>query len=290
MKQSPPIQLDDLQNLFDNQTGQPESQLDIGYYVNLVLRRRWFVIIPLCITLIAGIYLAIVLPKKFQAETLILIEPQRVPDNYVQAIVSSDLESRIVTIKEMILSQTNLGMFQQDVNVIWDWAPDDISILDYLMPFEKVAVSATGSHYYGNGICPKSLLTVFMAADFIAHINVSWVSPVKIRQTLIGGSLKMILYDDTNPSEKVKIYDSGVDLSFTKEELYSMKVQYRVGDMYAPKLEGHEALTLETEHFVDCLANGTQPLTGGREGLQVVKILAAAEQSLKNKGTPVELV
>ena len=102
------LQLDDLQNLFDNQAGQPESQLDIGYYVNLVLRRRWFVIIPLFLALIAGIYLAVALPKKFQAETLILIEPQRVPDNYVQAIVSSDLESRIATIKEMILSRTNL--------------------------------------------------------------------------------------------------------------------------------------------------------------------------------------
>ena len=104
----PTLQLDDLQNLFDNQAGQPESQLDIGYYVNLVLRRRWFVIIPLFMALIAGIYLAVSLPKKYQAETLILIEPQRVPDNYVQAIVSSDLESRIATIKEMILSRTNL--------------------------------------------------------------------------------------------------------------------------------------------------------------------------------------
>ena len=104
----PPLQLDDLQNLFDNQTGQQESQFDIGYYVNLALRRRWFVIIPFFLTMIAGIYLAIALPKKYQAETLILIEPQRVPDNYVQAIVSSDLESRIATIKEMILSRTNL--------------------------------------------------------------------------------------------------------------------------------------------------------------------------------------
>ena len=111
------LQLDDLQNLFDNQAGQPESQLDIGYYVNLVLRRRWFVIIPLFLALIAGIYLAVALPKKFQAETLILIEPQRVPDNYVQAIVSSDLESRIATIKEMILSRTNLLKIIDNFNI-----------------------------------------------------------------------------------------------------------------------------------------------------------------------------
>ncbi len=117
MRQNPSVQLDDLQNLFDNQSGQPESQLDIGYYVSLVLRRRWFVIIPLCLALIAGIYLAVTLPKKYQAETLILIEPQRVPDNYVQAIVSSDLESRIATIKEMILSRTNLLKIIENFNI-----------------------------------------------------------------------------------------------------------------------------------------------------------------------------
>ncbi len=116
----PTLQLDDLQNLFDNQAGQPESQLDIGYYVNLVLRRRWFVIIPLCLALIAGIYLAVALPKKYQAETLILIEPQRVPDNYVQAIVSSDLEARIATLKEMILSRTNLFKIIEDFNLLSD--------------------------------------------------------------------------------------------------------------------------------------------------------------------------
>ncbi|MFZ0243235.1 MAG: Wzz/FepE/Etk N-terminal domain-containing protein [Desulfobacterales bacterium] len=112
-----PLQLDDLQNLFDNQTGQQESQFDIGYYVNLDLRRRWFVVIPLFLALLAGIYLAIALPKKFQAETLILIEPQRVPDNYVQAIVTSDLESRIATIKEMILSRTNLLKIIERLNI-----------------------------------------------------------------------------------------------------------------------------------------------------------------------------
>ena len=187
-------------------------------------------------------------------------------------------------------TRVNLGLFQQDVNVIWDLAPHDISILDYLMPFDKMAVSATGSHYYGNGVMPKALLTIYMAADVIAHINVSWVSPVKIRQTLIGGSLKMVVYDDTHPSEKVRIYDKGVVLEITKEELYHMQVQYRVGDMWAPKLDDREALSLEIEHFVDCLTKDVAPLTGGREGLQVVKILAAAEQSLKNKGMPVELI
>ncbi len=186
-------------------------------------------------------------------------------------------------------TRVNLGLFQQDVNVLWDLAPHDISIMDYLMPYPKIAVSATGMHYYGNGIVPKSLLTIYMAGDVVSHINVSWVSPVKIRQTLIGGTARMVLYDDTEPSEKVKIYDKGVDLNVTQEELYRLKVQYRVGDMYAPRLDDTEALALATQHFADCIQQGLEPLTGGPAGLEVVKVLAASEQSLKGRGKPVEL-
>lgn len=185
--------------------------------------------------------------------------------------------------------RVNLGLFQQDVDVIWDLAPHDISIMDYLMPFKKLSVSATGSHYYGNGVIPKALLTIYMEDNRIAHINVSWVSPVKIRQTLIGGTSKMILYDDNQPSEKIKIYDKGVDLYETKEKLYHLKVQYRVGDMYAPKVEDHEALAFETRHFADCLLNGKKPLTDGTAGLEVVKVLVASNQSLAKNGTPVEV-
>jgi len=185
--------------------------------------------------------------------------------------------------------RVNLGLFQQDVNVIWDLAPHDIAILDYLMPYKKLAVSSTGSHYYGNGIVPKSMVSVYMEDDIIGHINVSWVSPVKIRQTLIGGTSKMIVYDDNHPSEKVKVYDKGVELDYTTEELYHLKVQYRVGDMYAPKLEDHEALALETEHFADCLLRAEKPLTGGKAGLEVVKVLVAAEESLKHRGSPIDL-
>lgn len=187
-------------------------------------------------------------------------------------------------------TRINLGLFQQDVDVIWDLAPHDIAIMDYLMPFKKFTVSATGSHYYGNGIIPKSLLTIYMENNIVAHINVSWVSPVKIRQTLIGGTSKMVLYDDTQPSEKVKIYDKGVELTHTKEELYHMKVQYRVGDMYAPKLDDCEALALETQHFADCILNGTKPLTDGYAGLEVVKVLVASKESLKKHGAPVDIV
>jgi predicted dehydrogenase len=185
--------------------------------------------------------------------------------------------------------RVNLGLFQQDVDVIWDLAPHDISIMDYLMPFKKRTVSATGSHYYGNNIIPKALLTIYMENGVVAHINVSWVSPVKIRQTLIGGSAKMILYDDNQPSEKIKIYDKGVDFYETKEKLYHMKVQYRVGDMYAPKIDDLEALAVETKHFVECINANQRPITDGKAGLEVVKILVASKESLAGNGAPVEL-
>lgn len=186
-------------------------------------------------------------------------------------------------------TRVNLGLFQQDVDVVWDLAAHDISILDYLIPLRKFTVSATGSNYYGNKIVSKALLTIYMENNVLGHINVSWVSPVKIRQTLIGGTSKMILYDDNSPSEKVKVYDKGVELYKTKEELYHLKVQYRVGDMYAPRLDDVEALALETEHFADCILNGKKPETDGMAGLEVVKVLVASKESLENKGAPVEL-
>ncbi len=186
-------------------------------------------------------------------------------------------------------TRVNLGLFQQDVDVVWDLAAHDISILDYLMPFKKLAVSATGSDYYGEEIASKSVLTIYMADNIIGHINVSWVSPVKIRQTLIGGTSKMVLYDDNNQSEKIKVYDKGVDLTPTQEELYRLKIQYRVGDMYAPKIKELEALAFETAHFVDCINNGKEPETGGKAGLEVVKVLVASKGSMENRGAPVDL-
>ena len=187
-------------------------------------------------------------------------------------------------------TRVNLGLFQQDVDVIWDLAPHDIAILDYLIPIKKLAVSATGSSYFSNGIVAKSVLTIYMEDNVISHINTSWVSPVKIRQTLIGGSAKMILYDDNQPSEKIKVYDKGVEAFETKEDLYRLNVQYRVGDMYAPKIDSLEALSLATEHFVDCIHHGKEPMTNGKAGLEVVKVLVASKESLKKRGAPVELL
>lgn len=186
-------------------------------------------------------------------------------------------------------TRVNLGLFQQDVDVIWDLAPHDISIMNYVMPLKKLTVSATGCHYYGDKLIAKALLTIYMEKNKIGHINVSWVSPVKIRQTLIGGTAKMILYDDNHPSEKVRVYDKGVDLYETKEALYHLKVQYRVGDMYAPKLDDLEALSFETKHFLECMQNGKKPMTDCVAGLDVVKILTASRKSLQGNGAPVDL-
>jgi len=186
-------------------------------------------------------------------------------------------------------TRVNLGLFQQDIDVIWDLAAHDLSIMDHLLPLKKLTISATGSNFYGEDIVAKSLLTIYLENNVIGHINVSWVSPVKIRQTLVGGTSKIILWDDNNPSEKVKIYDKGVELFETKEDLYHLKVQYRVGDMHAPCLNEVEALGLETEHFADCILNDKEPKTNGESGLKVVKVLVASKESLKRKGAPVEL-
>jgi len=183
----------------------------------------------------------------------------------------------------------NLGLFQHDVNVIWDLAIHDLSIMDYVLPTKATAVSATGiSHIPGQ---PENVayITLFFANPQIAHVHVNWLTPVKVRHTLIGGSEKMILYDDLEPSEKVKIYDKGVTLSQSPEAVYEMLVSYRSGDMWAPRLDATEALQTEAQHFIDCIENNKQPETDGQAGLRLVKIVEAAEKSLLARGQLVEI-
>lgn len=183
----------------------------------------------------------------------------------------------------------NLGLFQHDVNVIWDLAIHDLSIMDYVLPTKATAVSATGiSHIPGQ---PENVayITLFFANPQIAHVHVNWLTPVKVRHTLIGGSEKMILYDDLEPSEKVKIYDKGVTLSQSPEAVYEMLVSYRSGDMWAPRLDATEALQTEVQHFIDCVENEKQPETDGQAGLRLVKIVEAAEKSLLARGQLVEI-
>ncbi len=182
----------------------------------------------------------------------------------------------------------NLGLFQHDVNVIWDLAPHDLSIMDYLLEKKALAVSATGTCHVGNGLEDIAYITLEFENNLIAHFHVNWLAPMKIRRTLIGGTRSMIVYDDTEASEKVKIYDKGIDVT-TREGVYDTLVQYRTGDMLSPKLDQEEALAVGTRHFVDCILNDTTPLTDGQAGLNVVRILEASAISIKNRGRLVEL-
>ena len=185
--------------------------------------------------------------------------------------------------------RVNLGLFQHDVNVVWDLAVHDLSIMDYVLPSKPYAVSATGmSHVAGE---PENIayLTLFFDANLIAHIHVNWLAPVKVRRTLIGGNRKMIVYDDLEPSEKVKVYDKGITLNGNSERVYQMLIGYRTGDMWAPRLEMTEALQMEASHFIRCFQKGDRPVTDGQAGLRVVRILEAATQSMREHGRLVEL-
>lgn len=185
--------------------------------------------------------------------------------------------------------RVNLGLFQHDVNVIWDLAPHDISIMQYLVPgLKPVSLNATGASHFGRGLEDVAYLTVQYDNNFIAHFNSNWMSPVKIRQTLLAGSNKMLVWDDVEPDYKIKVYDKGVEVN-DKSEIYNLLISYRSGEMFSPKVEQLEALKLETQHFYDAIVNGVKPINGGEEGLAVVEILEASDRSIKNGGAEIKL-
>ena len=185
--------------------------------------------------------------------------------------------------------RVNLGMFQHDVDVIWDLAVHDLSILDFVLDAKPLMVSATGMCHVAGRRENVAYLTLFFDHNLIGHINVNWLSPVKVRQTLIGGSKKMIVYDDLEPSEKIKVYDRGITVSKTDEQRYQILVDYRTGDMWAPWIDRTEALKTEVRHFAACIEEGSRPLTDVRVGLRVVSMLEAASQSMKENGKPIKL-
>jgi predicted dehydrogenase len=184
-------------------------------------------------------------------------------------------------------TRVNLGLFQHDVNVIWDLAPHDISIMDYVIKEKPDAVVATGENHFSEHEY-VAYLTVYFANNIIAHLNVNWLSPVKVRTTLLGGEKKMLVWNDLNADEKIKVYDKGVNIK-NKEGVYDLLVSYRSGDMWAPKLEQTEALKLEADYFLDCIRNDTVPFNDGKAGHRIVKILEAADQSIKKRGACVYL-
>jgi predicted dehydrogenase len=185
--------------------------------------------------------------------------------------------------------RVNLGLFQHDVDVLWDLAVHDLSIMDHVLGNLPCAVAATGIASVPGRPINTAYLTCFFESNLIAHFHVNWLAPVKVRRTLIGGNAQMIVYDDLEPSEKVKIYDRGITVDSSSEGVYELMVGYRVGDMWAPQVSLTEALRVETQHFVDCINQGTKPVTDGLAGLRVVRILEAATLSVKRRGQPVEI-
>jgi len=189
--------------------------------------------------------------------------------------------------------RVNLGLFQHDVNVIWDLAPHDLSIMAHVIAEAPVAISAHGSVHFHGGFEDIAYVAVeFEGNGFIAHFHVNWLSPVKVRKTLISGDQKMLVWDDLDADEKVKIYDRGVDVKSangSKAGTYDLLVSYRSGDVHIPKLEATEALKAEAQYFVECVEKGREPFNNGLAGLQVVRLLEAADKSIKNGGKSVKL-
>jgi predicted dehydrogenase len=181
-------------------------------------------------------------------------------------------------------SRVNLGLFQHDVNVIWDLAPHDLAIMDYLTDAEPESVSATGQCHL-NGLEDMAYVSVYFP-HMLAHINVNWLSPVKVRTTLIGGEKKMVVWNDLEADEKIKVYDKGVEIS-NGQGVYDLLVSYRSGDMWSPKVDQTEALKLETKYFAQCIDKNETPFNDGISGLRVVRLLEAAALSLKDRGRPV---
>lgn len=184
-------------------------------------------------------------------------------------------------------TRVNLGLFQHDVNVLWDLAPHDLSIMDHLIDAKPEAIVATGANHL-NGHADVAFMTVYYPNNLIAHINVNWLSPVKVRTTLVGGEKKMLVWNDLEADEKIKVYDRGVQMS-SGEAVYQQLVSYRTGDMWSPNIEQVEALKLEAAYFIDCISNNKRPFNDGEAGLRIVRMLEAADDSLINKGRVVKL-
>lgn len=183
--------------------------------------------------------------------------------------------------------RVNLGLFQHDVNVVWDLAPHDFSIMSYLINEVPAAISAWGQSHVSS-LEDIAYINVHFNTNIVAHFSVNWLSPVKVRTTLIGGEKRMLVWNDLNADEKIKIYDKGVEVK-GKQGIYDLLVSYRSGDMWAPKVEQNEALLAECQHFIDCINYDKPVLNDGIKGLEVVRMLEACDKSMKNEGRPVEI-
>lgn len=203
----------------------------------------------------------------------------------IKELVGNNILGRLYYYDSM---RVNLGLFQHDVNVIWDLLPHDLSIMDYLIQDKPSAISATGVKHFDRGLEDTAYIIAHFNDNLIAHFNINWLSPVKVRTVLIGGEKKMLAWNDLETDEKIKIYDKGVKVK-SKEGVYKLLVEYRTGDMWSPRVDHTEALALETRYFIDCILHKKTPVNDGFAGLRIVKMLEAADKSLKNKGALVRL-
>jgi predicted dehydrogenase len=178
--------------------------------------------------------------------------------------------------------RVNLGLFQHDVSVIWDLAPHDLSIMDYLINDRPEALVATGANHL-NGHADMAFITIYFPGKTLAHVNVNWLSPVKVRTTLIAGRDKMLVWNDLEVDEKIKVYDKGVQIT-NGEGVYDLLVSYRSGDVWAPRCDQAEALKVELDYFIECIRHDRTPLNDGHAGVRVVRLLEAADRSVKDRG------
>jgi predicted dehydrogenase len=179
-------------------------------------------------------------------------------------------------------TRVNLGIFQHDANVVWDLAPHDLSIIDYLIPDAPEAVVATGEKHV-NGEEDMAFITMYFPGKVLAHLNVNWLSPVKVRTTLIGGEKRMLVWNDLEADEKIRVYDKGIERSGGNAP-YDVRVIYRTGDLWVPRIEQTEALAVETRYFADCILKSGTPFNDGHSGLRVVRMIEAINQSMSQKG------
>lgn len=223
-----------------------------------------------------------------QKNLLLMVDHTFLYTGAVQKMKSLIKDGSIGKIQYFDSTRINLGLFQSDVNVLWDLAPHDISILNYLVEDMPYSVNATGISHTNNNIENIAYLTVNYKSGFIAHFNCSWTSPVKIRTMLIGGDKKMLVFNDLEPTEKIRVYDTGYEHK-TDEEKMRVLVDYRAGDVYMPKVDSKEALFGMASDFVNSIKNKTNPISDFESGLSVIRILEASQQSIKNNGKEIIL-
>jgi predicted dehydrogenase len=207
----------------------------------------------------------------------------------VQKIRELMLQGQLGEVYYYDSTRSSLGLFQSDVNVIWDLAVHDISIIQYILDEDPIAVSATGSCHVAGSLENMAHITLFFESKCVAHVSVNWLSPIKVRQTFVGGSKKMIVYDDLEPTEKIKVYDKGITLNAPPENAHQFRIGYRAGDMWAPHISTKEALETEVEHFIECVRTGASPISNGLSGLRVIEVLEATSRSIADHGKPVRL-